>query len=144
MAHAKSAKSISKHFPVPQADEEQTATLAKSAKERTRLTADLQKLSSKFQRTLLRRFELEALSQKLQAWFSLSFADFVKELGKKKIKLTLTEEAEWEDYFMQEAAKALSIQSKIQKTDNKIDQVVYELYGLNEEELALVDKQPAY
>jgi len=129
------------HFPVPEADEEQTALLAKSAKERTQLTTDLQKLSSKFQRILLRRFELEALSQKLQAWFSLSFADFVKELGKKKIKLTLTEEAEWEDYFMQEAAKALSIQSEIQKTDNKIDQVVYALYGLNMEENTLLENQ---
>jgi len=38
-------------------------------------------------------------------------------MKKKKIKLGLSEEAEWEDYFEAEKAKAQTIQSEIDKTD---------------------------
>jgi hypothetical protein len=42
-------------------------------------------------------------------------------LGKKKIKLTLSDEAEWEDYFLQESKKVLVIKAQIDTTDRKID-----------------------
>lgn len=65
---------------------------------------------------------------------------FIKELKKTKIEPTLSEEAEWEDYFLQEQAKALEIQAKINTTDKEIGQMVYELYGLSEEEIEIVEK----
>ncbi len=120
-------------FPVPKANEERIAILAQYAKEQTRSTANLRALSSKFQRSIQRTFELEALPKKLQDWYLLSYADFAKELRKKKIKLTISQEAEWEDYFLQESGKALSVKFDIDKTDREIDAMVYELYGLTEE-----------
>jgi hypothetical protein len=95
--------------------------------------------SQKFQRTIQRKFELDVLPKKLQDWYLLSYADFVKELAKKKIKLSLSQEAEWEDYFTQEANKALQIKNQIDTTDAEIDQMVYELYGLSEEEITIVE-----
>jgi len=70
----------------------------------------------------------------------LSYADFIKELAKKKVKLTLSEEAEWEDYFMQESKKALDLKNEIDATDKAIDKMVYELYGLTKEEIEIVEK----
>lgn len=104
------------------------------------LNKELQEVSEKFQRTLKRKFSLEDLSKKLQDWYNLSFADFIKELGKQKVKLSLTEEAEWEDYFITEQQKAQSIKNTITQTDKEIDQMVYELYGLTEEEIEIVEK----
>ncbi|MDP3914409.1 MAG: Eco57I restriction-modification methylase domain-containing protein [Bacteroidota bacterium] len=127
------------HFPVPQANEEQTARLAQYATERTQLTSDLQTLSSKFQRTLQRKFALEELPGKLQNWYLLSYKELIAELGKKKVKLTLSEEAEWEDYFLQESKKATDIKIRIETTDKEIDQMVYALYGLTEEEIKIVE-----
>lgn len=101
---------------------------------------ELYEVSEKFQRTFQRKFEIETPSKKLQDWYSLSFAEFIKELSKQKIKLNLSEEAEWEDYFLQEQRKALEIQNQIHKTDKEIDQMVYELYGLTEEEIEIVEK----
>ncbi len=69
----------------------------------------------------------------------LSYADFIKELAKKKVKLSLSEEAEWEDYFMQESKKALDLKAQIDTTDKAIDKMVYELYGLSEEEIEIVE-----
>ena len=93
----------------------------------------------KFQRTIQRKFELEELPKKLQDWYKLSYAEFIKELGKKKVKLSLSQEADWEDHFLAESKKALELKATIDATDKAIDAMVYELYGLNEEEIALVE-----
>ena len=104
------------------------------------LNEKLQETSQKIQRTLQRKFELGKLPNKLQDWYLLTFVEFVKELKKKKIKLSLSEEAEWEDYFLAEQKKALDLKAKIDATDKKIDAMVYELYGLTEEEIAIVEE----
>jgi type I restriction-modification system DNA methylase subunit len=98
-----------------------------------------QEVLQKFQRTVKRKFELEDLPKKLQDWYLLSYSDFIKELGKKKVKLSLSQEAEWEDYFIEESKKALELKATIDATDKAIDKMVYELYGLNEEEIAIVE-----
>ena len=101
--------------------------------------SELQESSQKFQRTLQRKFELEILPKKLQDWYLLSYKDFIKELGKKKVKLSLSQEAEWEDYFLQESKKAMALKTNIDATDKEIDAMVYELYGLSEEEVKIVE-----
>jgi tRNA1(Val) A37 N6-methylase TrmN6 len=103
------------------------------------MNKELQEASQKFQRTIQRKFNLEDLPKKLQDWYLLSYADFIKELAKKKVKLSLSEEAEWEDYFMQESKKALDLKTQIDATDKEIDIMVYELYGLSEEEIGIVE-----
>jgi type I restriction-modification system DNA methylase subunit len=103
------------------------------------LNKELQEQSQKFQRTIQRKFNLEDLPKKLQDWYLLSYAEFIKELAKKKVKLSLSEEAEWEDYFETESKKAQDLKAQIDKTDKEIDQMVYELYGLSEEEIGIVE-----
>ena len=103
------------------------------------LNKELQENSQKFQRTIQRKFELEELPKKLQDWYKLSYSEFIKEIGKKKVKLSLSQEAEWEDYFLEESRKALELKATIDATDKAIDTMVYELYGLSEEEIAIVE-----
>ncbi|MGL2992905.1 Eco57I restriction-modification methylase domain-containing protein [Flavobacterium sp. TSSA_36] len=105
----------------------------------TSSNSELIEQSQKFQRTLQRKFELTDLPKKLQDWYLLSYGEFIKELGKKKIKLSLSQEAEWEDYFSQEQQKAVALKQQIDTTDAAIDQMVYALYGLTEEEIAIVE-----
>ena len=102
-------------------------------------TIELQEQSQKFQRTIQRKFELEELPKKLQDWYKLPYTEFIKELAKKKVKLSLSQESEWEDYFMQESKKALELKATIDGTDKAIDTMVYELYGLSEEEIEIVE-----
>ncbi len=103
------------------------------------LNIELKELSLKFQRSIQRKFNLSELPGKLQNWYLLSYAEFIKELAKKKVKLSLSEEAEWEAYFLQEAQHALALKAEIEKTDQEIDRMVYELYGLTEEEIGIVE-----
>jgi len=103
------------------------------------INVSLQQASNKFQRMLQRKFELEELPGKLQNWYLLSYKEFITELGKKKVKLTLSQESEWEDYFNSEKAKALEIKKQIDDTDREIDKMVYALYELTEEEVGIVE-----
>jgi hypothetical protein len=60
-------------------------------------------------------------------------------VNKKKAKLNLARQVEWEDYFLQESKKVHGLQSRIQTTDHEIDQMVYALFGLTEEEIIVVE-----
>lgn len=103
------------------------------------LTDNFNSSIQKFQRTIQRKFNLEDLPKKLQDWYLLTYAEFIKELAKKKVKLSLSEEAEWEDYFETESKKTQNLKAQIDKTDAAIDQIVYELYGLSEEEIGIIE-----
>ena len=83
------------------------------------LNKELQDLSQKFQRMLLRKFDLEKLSTKLQEWYLLDFSDFIKELKRLKVKLSLSQESEWEEYFLEEKSKAIAVDSEIKNTDKE-------------------------
>ena len=140
-----------KQLPIKEISLENQQPFIEKANLMLSLNKELQEVSAKFQRNLQREFIFtprlrEALpqnnlSKKLQNWYELSFADFLKELSKSKGSrpLGLSEKAEWEDYFLQEQQKAISIKSKIEQTDAAIDQMVYELYGLTEEEIEIVE-----
>jgi hypothetical protein len=54
--------------------------------------------------------------------------------------LTFSEEVEWLKYFNEQKQKVQTLKSEINKTDHEIDQMVYELYGLMEEEIIIVEE----
>ena len=129
-------------LPIKMSDIEKQKVFTKKANEMLELNSKMQEISNRFQRSLQREFpkELEKLSKKLQNWYELSFADFIKEFQKKKINSSLAQKAEWEDYFLAEQQKAIDLKTKIDATDNEIDQMIYELYGLTEEEIKIVEE----
>ena len=100
--------------------------------------------NTKFIKYLQSKFTIEKASKKLQNWHKLEFGDFIKELNKaiKKAgveKLTKSDEIEWMDVFEAKKAEVQSLQAQITKTDKEIDAMVYELYDLTDEEIAIVE-----
>lgn len=67
---------------------------------------ELQETTQKLIHSLKREFNIEEVSTKLNTWYKLIYTEFIKELEKKKVKLTLSQKAEWEDYFKTEQQKA--------------------------------------
>ena len=100
-------------------------------------------LNSNFIQLLQSKFSIAKTSQKLQNWHDLEFGEFLKELKKQKVQLSLSEEAEWMQYFNEQKVKAQALRTEINKTDNEIDQLVYELYGLSENEIKIVEEASA-
>lgn len=103
-----------------------------------------QNIDLNFQKYLNQNFKLDVLSRKLQSWHTLTFPDFIKELNK-AIKtaggapLTKKDEMEWMELFEAKKKEALELKAEIDRTDREIDQLVYELYGLTEEEIKIVE-----
>ena len=86
------------------------------------------------------KFQIDSISKKLRNWNDLEFIDFLKELKKQKFQLSLSEEAEWMQYFTEQKDKAQNLKREIDKTDREIDEMVYKLYGLTEEEIKIVQQ----
>jgi hypothetical protein len=126
-------------LPVVKATQEMQAPFIEKADLMLSLNKELQVYSEKFLRTLQRKFNLEISPKKLQDWYLLSYSDFIKELTKQKIKLSLSQEAEWEEYFSTEANKVSAIKTEINQTDKEIDGMVYKLYDLTAEEILIVE-----
>jgi hypothetical protein len=127
-------------LPIIKISPEKQLAFIEKADQMLTLNKELQESSQKFQHTIQRKFALDDLPGKLQNWYLLSYSEFIAELGKKKVKLSLSEEAEWEDYFVQESKKALELKAAIDSTDREIDRMVYALYGLNDEEIKIVEQ----
>ena len=100
---------------------------------------ELQALKSKFIKLLTSKFSNLKITNKIENWSELDFGIFLKELEKLKIKLTLSDQSEWLDYFEKEKSKANELQEVIKKTDDEIDMMVYEIYGLTEEEIHIIE-----
>ena len=128
-----------KELPIKKISLEAQQPFIEKADKMLFLNKNLQELSQKFQRLLIRKFELEKLSTKLQDWYLLKFSEFVKELKKSKIKLSLKEEIEWEEIFLEKKEEAEKVKNEIEMTDKEIDGMVYELYGLSEEEIKIIE-----
>jgi FAD synthase len=79
------------------------------------------------------------LSKKLESFYDYDFRSFISELQKQKIKLSLVQQDEWEEYFNTYKTEINQLQAEIEKTDKEIDQMVYELYELAEDEIAIVE-----
>ncbi|PKP21472.1 MAG: restriction endonuclease subunit M [Bacteroidetes bacterium HGW-Bacteroidetes-20] len=129
-----------KNFSIPLITLESQYIFIKKADLMLSLHKELQEATQKFQRAIQRKFEIEELSTKLQNWYTITYKEFIAELGKKRIKLTLAQEAEWEEYFLQEQTKAMAIKNQIDTTDKEIDQMVYDLYELTPEEIVIIEK----
>ncbi len=130
-----------RNLPLVNISSEKQQPFIEKADKMLSLNRELQDLSQKFQRMLLRKFDLEKLSTKLQEWYLLDFSDFIKELKRLKVKLSLSQESEWEEYFLEEKSKAIAIDSEIKNTDKEIDSMVYKLYDLTDEEIKIIEEE---
>ena len=99
----------------------------------------IQVKQSKFISRIQSNFHLDNITGKLEKFYEYDFKSFLGELKKQKVILSLKEQDEWEDYFNSYKHEISILQGAIAKTDKEIDQMVYELYELTEEEIRIVE-----
>jgi hypothetical protein len=103
------------------------------------LNKDLQEQTHKFISLLQSDFKLEKPSKKIEEFYTLTWTEFEKELSKNKITLLGVSKDDWFDRFERFKKQALELKTKIILTDKEIDRMVYELYGLTDEEIQIVE-----
>ena len=128
-----------KNLPIKKCEISQQELIGKKALKIQEFNRELYEFSQILLNLLQSKFDIDKLSRKLENWHDLTFKQFLKELKKKKVKLSLSQEAEWMVYFNEQKAKADELKSQIEQTDREIDAMVYELYGLGGEEVKVVE-----
>ena len=103
------------------------------------LNQQLQNKKYKFLNRINDNFEMDKISKKIDAFYDYDFKTFIAELKKQNNKPSLTQHDEWETYFSAYKDEINQLQNKINTTNKKIDQMVYELYGLTEDEIKIVE-----
>lgn len=128
-------------FPIPDI-EESNKDIAKKiinyADTMLYLNQQLQDKRSRFLRLLSNNFEDVKITTALQQFDQLDFKGFMAELRKQKIRIPVKEQEEWEDSFNERVAECNELSAKIKATDEEIDNRVFDLYGLTEDERRIV------
>ncbi|MDY4131445.1 MAG: Eco57I restriction-modification methylase domain-containing protein [Treponema sp.] len=128
------------NFPIPDLTNSQFSTinsqLTSLADKMLTLNEAFQKKSSNFIKVVKQSFALEKVSVKLESFYELDFDGFVKEL---KQKITPKLKLEWLEVFEDTKKQLLDLKQQIDSTDKEINSLVYQLYGLTDEEIAVVE-----
>ncbi len=129
-----------KKLPIKNISLEEQKPFIEKADTMLELNKELQNKIKKFKNRLSSNLDLKEFSKKIESFYELSFKEFLKELGKQKIKLSLSQQDEWEEYFEDYKNSILEIKQKISVTDKEIDLMIYKLYELNDEEIKIIEE----
>ena len=124
------------NFRIPLDDNQQF--LAGKTDQQMQQVTQLHEKRTRFLRRLSENLGGVKITTALRTFDQLDFKGFVGELKKQKIKLTLVQQDEWEDYFNQYRQACQELSEQIKSTDNEIDQRVFDLYGLTPEEREII------
>jgi type I restriction-modification system DNA methylase subunit len=102
-----------------------------------RLNSNLISTISIFDKMVQTKYSISEFS--IGNLYQAEFKNFLDLLKKNKVQLSLSEEAEWMQYFNEQKQKAQTLKTEIDKTDKEIDKMVYQLYGLTDEEIKIVE-----
>ena len=102
------------------------------------LHQQLQEKRSRFLNRLSEDYEGLKKTTALQQFDTMDFKGLKAELKKQKISIPLKEQDEWEDFFNQRVAECQQLTAQIKATDEEIDNKVFDLYGLTDEERQIV------
>ena len=102
------------------------------------LHQQLQEKRNRFLRRLTDNLEGVKITTALQQFDQLDFKGLMAELKKQKIHIPVKDQDEWEDFFNERVAECQELAAQIKATDQEIDNRVFDLYGLTEEERQIV------
>ncbi len=125
-------------FPFKEISETEQQPFIDMADTMLTLNDQLHQKKNKFLKRVQDNLGVEKVSKKMTAFYNHDFKTFIAELKKKKITLSLVQQDEWEEYFTAYKTEINQLQTEIEKTDREIDQLVYELYELTEDEIRVV------
>jgi len=128
------------NFPIFEKLEDQQPFIQKA-----NLMLDLTKQLQIAKQSFFHELRLEKIPQKLQIFDTLEFDDFVKEYSKSR-KIKFADKLEernfknnWLALFENDKKAVSELKAEIAKTDKEINKMVYALYGLSADEIAIVE-----
>ncbi|MGB6176189.1 MAG: hypothetical protein WBF43_07610, partial [Methylocella sp.] len=84
------------------------------------------------------------LTNRLREWWTLDFKSFQAEIKKAfKTDIPLKQRNEWEIFLRDEGEKVRRLTVEIEQAEREIDSIVYKLFDLTPDEIALLESSLA-
>ncbi|KEQ28746.1 hypothetical protein N180_18785 [Pedobacter antarcticus 4BY] len=103
----------------------------------SRWMTELEKTENSFLSILSSKFEDSTWLKKFKNWTKLSETTFLKYIESQKV--TVSKQAEWLDFFRSQRTTALLLEERIASTESQIDDAIYKLYNLSEEDIKIIE-----
>ncbi|MBD3338067.1 MAG: N-6 DNA methylase [Candidatus Lokiarchaeota archaeon] len=133
-------KEAFEQIPIPKLISSKHESLSKQVKAILNNNKRKQDLLNKFLSNLKINFKLKKITNKIITFYKADYKEFIYELKKQNIKINPQLQDEWYDYYYEYQKKLTEIETIITDSDRLIDQMVYELYGLTQDEIDIVEK----
>lgn len=122
-----------RNFLIPQVKEQKK--IGEKAKKIETLNLTIQKERKKVHNRIKEQYNLEKIGSKLENFHKLNFKEFALQITKKsKIKMSLKNLDEWEEYFNEHKNSIQNLLDEIQIYETELDQMIYKIYQLEKEE----------
>lgn len=129
-----------KQLPICPSTPEQETQIIEMVNQRIELTEELQKEVNGFKHWLKKTFKVERLSKKLENYYELTEDEFFNELKRKGVDTRSRRNREHlEEEFKESLVIINPLLHKIEQVDNEINNVIYELYNLTQEEIKVIE-----
>lgn len=123
-------------LPIPEKSTEWSEAMTLKVNSILQSVQEKHTANERFKNLLASEFDIDKWPNKLNKWWALDFSTFTSAL---KLKLSLTQKDELIGVYEKYRNELVELDTTIQVTDNEIDQLVYELYGLSPAEKAIVE-----
>jgi hypothetical protein len=134
-------KSTIEKLPIIEVSAENQKPIIEMANLMIELNEELYSKKRKFISLINSNFDLDTKSRKLETFYNLTFEDFTREVERLiGDNLSLEQKEEWFDFFEKYKKELLNLIDDIDKTNRKIDDKVYKLFGLSEEEIKTLEE----
>lgn len=123
-------------LPIPKVSKEEQKPFIEKADKMLTLNKDFHEKLQSALKLITAHYSIEKPSKKLQKFYELDFNEFKKQLKLKE--LSLEKEKELLDFFDKETTTLNSLKAEIETTDREIDEMVFDLYDLTQEERQII------
>ena len=126
-----------KDFPLPIGDDEDIKiAVAEKSGMMAGINEDMHKMNDHYKILLTNELELQGWPKSLKEWWTLDFNGFVKEF---KSKLNVHQKDDLLTLFEKYQPQLINFQIRLNQTSSEIDQMVYQLYNLTQEEIQMIE-----
>jgi len=85
------------------------------------------------------------VTDRLDEWWRLDWQGFRDEVRKSfKREIPLKERGEWQELFQEQQSEIERLTAEIVRLEEELNAAVYAVYGLSEEEIALIEQETKY
>ncbi|MFB5198042.1 Eco57I restriction-modification methylase domain-containing protein [Neobacillus sp. KR4-4] len=117
-------------IPIVKGNEEEIKELVYIVEQLITFTNENTKLIGKFHKRINENLGIKKVTKKLESFSLMTFIEFLQELKKQNVKLSLADQDEWEDYFYNYVSKIQEKNTTIEILKQRLNYIVNQIYNV--------------